>query len=358
MGDDSITGVSRRRYLTVAGGTVSLGLAGCLHGGGGDDAITWVMNPAEQGIDIGTQYRPLFEYLEAEADVTIDPIATQSYSGTIQELRRATDGDAILADVSPGAVAQIPDEIDVVGMRLAFGSELYFSLVTTTPDSGVDSLADAEGERVTTASPTSVSGTLFPMLLFKQAGLDIGGAPDGQPEDFDWRPTDHFTAREQLIQDPEITVAGTGAFSTASHVPKEQFDEMSPDFADISVEYGDAGSREPELQLLGVSDPIPRAPIVANTEWNDDRRESVEELMIEADGEVFQHEPEELADDLGFDLSLLEKDEEELTEDEQEQVNQFEDHQLWFDGVEPATKEDYEPISELAEELGLDWEDL
>lgn len=358
MGDDSITGVSRRRYLTVAGGTATIGLAGCLHGGGGDDAITWVMNPAEQGIDIGIQYQPLFDYLESEADVEIDPMKTQSYSGTVQELRRATDGDAVLADVSPGAVAQIPDEIDVVGMRLAFGSELYFSLVTTTPDSGVNSLEDAAGERVVTAGPTSVSGTLFPMLMFKRAGLDIGGAPDGDPEDFDWRPTDHFTAREQLIQDPEITVAGTGAFSTASHVPQEQFDEMSEDFANISVEYADAGSRDPELQLLGVSDPIPRAPIVANTDWDDDRREEVEQLMLEADEEVFKHDPEELANELGMDPSLLDKDEEELTEEEEEQINQFEDHGLWFDGIEPATKDDYQPISDLAEELGLDWEEV
>lgn len=344
----------RRTVLKGAGAAGLTGFAGCI-GGNDENAVRWVMNPAEEAIDIGIQYGPLFEYLESEADVEIEGVQTSDYSSTVLEIQR---GSGDFADTSPGAVAQIPEDIDVVGMRLAFGSELYFSLITTTPDSDVEELSDLEGEEVATAASTSVSGTLVPMLMLSQAGLDTGGAPDGSPEDFEWRPSDHDTAREQLIENPDIKAAGTGAFSTAAHVPQEQFDEMSQDFVDISVEYDDAGTREPELQLLAVSDPIPRAPIVARADWDDPIREELEQLMLDAETEVFEHDDEELANELGIDPEILDKDEDELTPEEEDDLETFQDHQLWFDGIEPATEADYDPVVDLLEELGLEPEEL
>ncbi|MCL9815756.1 phosphate/phosphite/phosphonate ABC transporter substrate-binding protein [Natronocalculus amylovorans] len=352
-------GHSRRNFLTAAGAGATLALAGCMGSSDDDETtITWVMNPAEEAVDIATQYRPLFNYLEAETGVTIEGQETADYAATVQALQRADENDRMFADTSPGAVAQIPDDIDVVGMRLAFGSELYYSLITTTVDSGIDSLEELEGETIATAGATSVSGTLAPMLMLSQAGLDVGGAPDGSPNDFDWRPSDHDTAREQLVQDPDIMAAGTGAFSTAPHVPQEQFDELSEDFADISAEYDGAGSRDPELKLLAVSDPIPRAPIVVNADWDEDLRYELEDLMHEAESDAFQHDPVALAEDLSMDPEILDKDEDELTEEEQEQLSTFADHELWFDGIEPADHSDYAPISDLANELGLDFEEL
>jgi phosphonate transport system substrate-binding protein len=327
-----------------------------------DDTTTqvdWVMNPAQEAIDITVQYSPLFEFVESEADVEINEVPTASYAGTVQELRRSSEGDRVFADVSPGAVAQIPAEIDVTGVRVAFGAERYFSLITTTTDSGVEELADLEGETLATAAPTSVSGTLFPLLMLNNAGLDIGSAPGGTPEDFEIRASDHTTAREQLIQDDRIAAAGTGAFSTAAHVPKEQFDEMSQDFVDISVEYEGAGEREPQLDLLAVSDPIPRAPIVSNAAWEESLKEELRTLMIEAPQSAFEHESQKaLAEELGVDPSLLDKDEEELSEQELADVQLVEDHALWFSGIKEADKSYYDPISELGNELGLDWAEL
>jgi len=367
---------TRRRFLTTTGVATTALLAGC--GGGGDETptqddgdggggtdegepteITWVLNPAEEEIDIAVQYQPLFEYLEENANVTIEPLPTASYSGTVQELRRAEESDRIFADVSPGAVAQIPEEIDVTGMRVAFGAEKYFSLITTTTDSGIEELADLEGETVATAAPTSVSGTLFPLLMLSNAGLDIGSAPGGSPEDFEIRTSDHTTAREQLIQDDRIAAAGTGAFSTASHVPQEQFDEMSEEFAEVSAEYDGAGEDDPQLDLLAVSDPIPRAPIVSNAAWDEDLKDELRQLMIDAPQEAFEHDSmADIAEALGVDPALLDMDEEELSEDEQEEVELVENHSLWFSGVEPATVEDYDPVAELGQELGLDWAEL
>lgn len=351
---------TRRRFLTTAGASGAALLAGCMGDSSGDTTtVEWVMNPAQEEIEITVQYKPIFEYLESEADVEIEPNPTASYSGTVQALRRAEEGDMMFADTSPGAVSQIPEEIDVTGMRVAFGAERYFSLITTTQDSGIEELADLKGETIATAAPTSVSGTLFPLYMLSNAGLDIGSAPGGTPEDFELRPSDHTTARKQLIDDSRIAAAGTGAFSTAAHVPQEQFDEMSQDFVDISVEYGGAGERDPQLDLLAVSDPIPRAPIVSNAAWEDDLKGELRELMIDAPEDAFKHDSmADLAEELGVDAELLDKDEEELTEDEKADVELVEDHELWFSGVESATADDYDPVSKLGNELGLDWAEL
>ena len=378
---DNRWSANRRTFVKTAGAAGVVGLAGCSDDGGdaGDDAgsddgsnggtaggaddgpteINWVMNPAEEEIDIQVQYAPLFEYIESEVDVEIVGQPTASYSATVQELRRAEEGDRVVADTSPGAVAQIGEEIDVTGMRVAFGAEQYFSLITTTPDSGIEELEDLEGETIASGAPTSVSGTLFPLLMLKNAGLDIGGAPGTSPEDFELRTSDHSTAREQMIADDSIAAAATGAFSTGPHVPQEQFDEMSQEYVDISAEYDGAGSRDPELRLLGVSDPIPRAPIVSNGAWDESLKTEIREAMIDAPDEAFQYDSDaELAEALNVDPELLDRDEDELSDSELSDVELVADHELWFSGIVEATHEDYDPVTELGQSLGLDWGDL
>ncbi|WP_049911105.1 PhnD/SsuA/transferrin family substrate-binding protein [Halorubrum lipolyticum] len=378
---DNRWSADRRTFVKTAGAGGVVALAGCSGGDGGDGGdggsgngsdggtagdsgnsateITWVMNPAEEEIDIQVQYQPLFEYLESEAEIEIIEQPTASYSGTAQELRRAGEGDRVFADTSPGAVAQIPDEIDVTGMRVAYGAEKYFSLITTTADSGIESLSDLEGEVVASAAPTSVSGTLFPLFMLSNAGLDIGNAPSGSPEDFELRTSDHSTAREQLIQDDRIAAAGTGAFSTAAHVPQEQFDEMSQEFVDISAEYDGAGESDPELRLLSVSDPIPRAPIVSNAAWEESLKDDVRQLMIDAEQEAFEHDSQaDIAEALNIDPEILDMDESELSDEQQDELDLVDAHALWFSGVVEASTEDYDPVAELGQELGLDWSDL
>ncbi|MES3160883.1 MAG: substrate-binding domain-containing protein [Halorubrum sp.] len=355
---DNRWSANRRTFLKTAGAGGAVMLAGCA-GDTAENEITWVMNPAEEEIDIQVQYQPLFEYIESEVDVEIDGQPTADYSATVAELQRAEEGDRVFADTSPGAVAQIGEEIDVTGMRVAFGAEQYFSLITTTTDSGIESLSDLEDGTIASGAPTSVSGTLFPLLMLSNAGLDIGGAPGTSPEDFELRTSDHTTAREQLIQDDAIDAAATGAFSTAAHVPAAQFDEMSEEFVDISAEYPDAGTRDPELRLLAVSDPIPRAPIVSNAAWDESIKADIRQAMLDAPDEAFEHDSDaDIAEALNIDPSLLDRDEDELSDSELSDVQLVQDHELWFSGIVEATHEDYDPVVELGQSLGLDWGDL
>jgi len=362
---------TRRSFLTKTGAVGAVALAGCLGAEDDDEAITWVMNPAEDTIDIEVQYMPLFELIEDEFDIEIEGLPTQSYSGTTEELDRAGDGDRIIADTSPGAVPQLgPEEIDVVGMREAFGAELYFGTLVTTADSGITEISELEDETVAMADIGSVSGGMAPMWMLQDNGLDIGNAPEGgSAEDFDLRSgVAHDLAVEELIQDDTVMAAGAGEFASVPHVPHDQIEGNFPDLFDISPEVEVAGSEEPELRLLETSPPIPRAPIVINTAWEEDIRFDIEEFMRDVTPEDLQHDPFDLADELDLDLpdGLLEDydageldiDDYDLSEDQEDDWSDFGDHELWFSGIVEATHEDYDPVRDFADDLGIGFDEI
>lgn len=324
---DSRWSVNRRSFLTTMGATGAVGLAGCVGGLGGEDQpVRFILNPAEANVDMEVQYRPIKEYIEEETGATIELQRTQTYTETLQALQ---NDQGEIADTSPGAAVAGRNYADVIGIRVAFGAAQYFSTITTTPDSGLEELTDLEGGNIALASLLSVSGCLVPLVMIKRAGLDVGSAPDGDPVDFEMSNSDHFTAFEQMRERDDIDAAGTGAFVSAPHVPQAQFEEMSQKFVDISAEYDGAGEEGHNADLLAVSDPLPRAPLMARANWDDPIREDIEETILNAPEEAFQHD-EEVA----------------------------EENQLWFTGVEPGTHEDFEPIEEIMDELGLEFEDL
>ncbi|QAU13044.1 phosphate/phosphite/phosphonate ABC transporter substrate-binding protein [Halorubrum sp. BOL3-1] len=331
---DNRWSANRRTFLKTAGAASAVGAAGCLGGEAAD--IELVLNPAEASVDIQTQYRPIIEHIESEVGVTINTTRTASYTETVTALR---DGQAEISGVSPGAVPATDESVfDIIGMRIAFGAAQYFSTITTTMDSGVEELsdlADLDNPQINFSDPLSVSGTLVPLSTLQDAGLDVGEAPDGEPPDFEPNYSDHETSRTNMVERDEVVAAGQGAFQSASWISQEQFDEMSPEFAETSSEYPSAGENigdeHGELRLLAVSDPLPRAPMVSRADWDDSVREEVESTMLNAPEEAFQHED---TSDVG------------------------DNEELWFSGIEEAGRSDYAPIQDVIDNLAIEFEDI
>ena len=314
----------RRSVLKSVGamGTVGL-LAGCSGGGGdsGGSEITFTLTPAESDVDVKKQYQPLFDYLENEADVTISSSVAADYAAVYSSL---DSGQTDVADAAPAIAIQSADTdvAEVAGIRIAYGAAKYFSLITTLPDSPIEQLSDLEGEAVAFADRLSTSGSIFPLFMLNNAGLDTGNAPDGTPVDFEGQWSDHSQARETLINRDPVMAAGTGAFSTAPHVPKDQFPQQ---FLDMSAENdGDLGTASPELQLLATSDPIPRAPILVRSGLDQDVKDRVVNALLDAEQEDLINE------DLG------------------------DDQQLWFTGLSEGSVEAYQPVRDAFDVLGVD----
>lgn len=289
---------------------------------GSEMGVRFVLNPGSTTTDVVSEYTPLAEYLEAETGVSVE--LERAYRPT-ETLTALEHGDAELADTTPFAVPH--GDADLVGIRRALGSAFYFSVIATTPDSDVDRLADLEGETIAADATTSLSSGLVPAVMLEDAGLDMGSFPNGEPRDLDVVQAAHDIARDHLVERNDIVAAATGAFAVASQIPRAQFDDY-PSFVEHSAEYESAGERigdEPELQLLAVSDPLPRAPILTRSDWDDPVREDIEDALLRAG-------PSDLRGD--------------------------DEHELWFTDVVPGDRGDYRPIAEVLERLPVEYEDL
>lgn len=276
------------------------------------DSIMFALTPAEGDVQIEQQYKPMFEYLESEANVTVESTVAADYTAVLQAL---SSGQADFADSSPSiALKGGKDGVtEVTGIRVAYGADKYFSLLYTTADSDVQQTTDLEGEAVAFADIISTSGSIFPLYMMKQAGLDIGNAPKGNPGNFDGTWTDHASATQALNTRDEVKAAGTGAFVAAANIPKEQFPDQ---FMEISAEADGAGSEtgDTEYRLLECSDPIPRAPIVNRADLDSGVKERVSTTLLDA---------------TESDLVLEDADE-----------------PLWFTGVKEGSVEDYQPVQD------------
>ena len=349
--------LKRRSFLKMAGAGSVIGVAGCIgvddngedpepdpsdddddddHDDYDDDddhdddddgdeeaeTIRYVLNPAESDADIVAEYTPMFEYLEDEVGVEIEPQPVADYTATLDALRH---GQAEIADASPSAAIAGEDVVDVVGIRIAFGTDMYFATITAEPDSGVEELSDLEGELISFSDNLSVSGALYPLFMLSEAGLDIGEAPLGDATDFDADYSDHATARENLINRDDVMAAGTGEFVIVDHVPADQFSDQ---FHDQMPHYADDfGTEEPELSLIGESDPIPNAPIVARSDWDDPVRADLEQALLDAEEEDLVPDPDS-------------------------------DDALWFTGVEPGESDDLDPIRNVMDTVGLEFDEI
>ncbi|WP_132058189.1 PhnD/SsuA/transferrin family substrate-binding protein [Halorussus amylolyticus] len=324
MFDRDGTVADRRTFLRAAGVTGTASLAGCIGeltgSGGGDNEVRMILNPAEGSVDMMEQYAPLFDYLESETDATIEATEADSYTATVEAIRNE---QAELADISPSGVIAAPDQMDIVGIRVAYGAERYFSLITTTPDSDIEELSDIEGNVIGLSDRLSVSGSLFPLYMLSEAGLETGSAPDGDPENFEAEHSDHDTALQTLMNRDDVHAAGTGAFVSTPHVPADQFSDQ---FMEISAEADNAGSADEELQLLAESDPIPRAPIVSRSNWDDSLKDDIE-------------------------TALLEVEEDDIVDPDAEEP-------LWFTGLVEGSVDDYDPIANVMDSLGLEFADI
>jgi phosphonate transport system substrate-binding protein len=307
---------NRRNFLKsvgVAGGAAFT--AGCIGQFGsqpyGDGTLTFVMSPTEPQEYMESQYAPVREYLDeqTEDDVDVELQYAQNYSAV---LRALGEGNAEIAETGPFAAALgvRGDQCDVILQRFAYGSWDYHSVIVTNEDSDVQETADLEGRDVGFAATTSASGSLYPLYMLKQAGLDIGDAPlSDEGADFNGTWSGHAQAFEAL-QNGQVGAAGVGRFIT--------WDYGAEDYVE--------GIREVD-KVSG----IPRAPIIVSPELDDEKKDMFTQAFLDAPDEMY-----------------LGEDGEEDGDDEENPDD------LWFSDVREASVDTYQPVVDVANELGIE----
>lgn len=319
----------RRTFIKTAGG---LGVAGLLAGctgdtnndGGGDGdgtptatdeptatptevpyndgRLTFYMSPSEPQQLMESQYAPIKAHLQEETGVQTRLNYAAGYSAVLQSLG---GGSGDVAETGPFAAALgvNEDRCDIALQRYAYGSWEYSSVIVTQEGSDISSLSDLEGERVAFADRLSASGALFPLFMLKEAGLSIGDLPtDSAGANFTPQFSSHAEAFAALERG-QVAAAGVGKFITLN----------------------DARELKDGFEYVETYDGIPRAPVIVSPELSDEEKTEVTEAFLDAPDSVYYGD-----------------DGEEGTDDD-----------LWFSDVREASVEDYQPVIDVAKELGI-----
>ncbi|WP_435195876.1 phosphate/phosphite/phosphonate ABC transporter substrate-binding protein [Natronomonas sp. EA1] len=299
----------RRSFLKAAGlaGTVGLsGLSGCIGNFGsqpyGDGTVQFMMSPSEPQDYMMKQYKPYGDYLESEiADASVELQYAADYTAVLQGLG---SGTADVAETGPFAAALgvKDDKADIALQRYAYGSWDYTSVIVTRTDSDINTLTDLKGGSIAFADMTSASGSLYPLYMLKKAGLSIGEAPvSDNGADFEATWAGHAEAFSAL-ENGQVDAAGVGQFIT----------------------QGDDGLKE-GFEYVKTYEGIPRAPMVVSPDLSEEEKTTIVNALKNAP-----------------DSAYVGADGEDGTDDD-----------LWFSDVRPADLETYQPVIDVANELGL-----
>jgi len=323
---------TRRRVLQTTGIAMTAGLAGCSSqdssgetvGSSGDssETVTFLETPGETPGDTEELWAPFTEYLQSEVDgLELEVKFVDSTSGIGQSLLN-DQAELTRSDI---VMLANPDDMDVVGIVNEGGAGQYFAGVATRPDSDVEELSDIEGKQIVFADRLSTSGSLYPNYMLNQAGLDSGEAPYGEPVDYDGEWTaDQKPAINTFLNRDEYAAVGCDIAVLLEHIPEDQWPnrvkEQSGRWDD------DVGSSSTELQLVEASQSLPFSPIIARGNWEHPLRSEIEEAIVSIE-EGTLREPDGDVDNP-------------------------------ISAITPGSQEDYQPILDVIDTLGVDLGDL
>ncbi len=303
--------MKRRTFIKTASTAGVLGVtgtAGCVGKLGEqpyvDGKIKFLMSPTEPQEQMVAQYTPIKTRFEEYID-SVDSVEmkyAKDYSATLTAL---DSGTADVAETGPFAAALgVKNErAEIILQRHGYGSWTYHSVIVTRKDSDLSSLKDLKGKTIGFADPLSASGSLYPMYMLKKAGLSVPDTP-GDPKGADFTPkwSSHGNAFEAL-KSGQVDAAGVGRF--------------------IVWDYDNSDYVEGVKELDKRSD-IPRAPIMVSPKLSDDEKQKIVESFTKAPDKMY------------------------LGEDGKADT----DDDLWFDGVKKADASTYDPVVNVAKDLG------
>ncbi|WP_340101478.1 PhnD/SsuA/transferrin family substrate-binding protein [Salinibaculum salinum] len=316
--------VGRRKFIAGSvGAALSVGLAGCggvLGGGTSDEnTVTMLLTPGTPA-DARRRYKPVQNLLNAEIDGAEFEMQVPTDYSAIRPALESEQAEIGMDDVT---VLSKPELMDIYGTTVTGGSAFYFSMMLVQPDSEIDERTDVEGKTWAFADRLSTSGSIFALYTLQEAGLDIGGAPKEQPNDFEGSWTDHDQALQRLGEG-EADGATTWGGNGIPHIPE---DTELPDRVKEKSSFLDTIDTEsPKFKPIWWSFPIPKQPMYARKTWESDVKEEVGEVLRNSTQEkIEQHYPDD-----------------------------YNEEELPFTTLSDTSIDDYEPVIKRMNAVGID----
>ncbi len=123
-------------------------------------------NP-EQLID---NVKPVVAYLEEQLGMDVKHFVATDYAGVVEALRNETADMGFMGPLQYIMTHEQAGAIPILG-EVYNGQSWYMSRIFVRKDSGIKSLKDLRDRTVAFVDPLSSSGYMYPLDIFKQAGL-------------------------------------------------------------------------------------------------------------------------------------------------------------------------------------------
>jgi phosphonate transport system substrate-binding protein len=286
--------VSRRRFIAGSSAGALALTAGCLGGSasGTGEKVTMLLTP-DTPSDVRPQYKPVHNMLEGEIDgLDLEMKVPQDYSA-IRPALKSKQAEIGMDDVT--LISQ-PDLMDLFGTAKTGGTAFYFSMMVTKPNSSIEERTDLKGKSVAFADRLSTSGSIFALYTLKQAGLDIGEAPDGDPVDFEGTWSNHEDAVAKVLND-DADAACTWSGNGMAHLASDA--ELPERVMNKDSFTGTRGKADGRLRAFWWSFPIPKQPVYGRKTWDSDMKGKIKKTLIESDEKLMkQYFPDDYDEDI------------------------------------------------------------
>jgi len=270
--------------------------------------------------DVRQQYEPVTTMLDEEIDgLDLEVEVPQDYSA----VRPALESEQAEIGMDDVTLISAPEMLDLFGTAVQDGAAFYFSMMLTKPNTEIDQRTDLEGKEVAFADRLSTSGSIFAVYALREAGLDVGDAPDGDPVDFDGTWSNHEDAVERVIND-EADACCTWSGNGMDYLAEDQ--EIPQEVREEDSFVGNRGNADATLRPFWWSFPIPKQPIYARSDWESEMKETIREKLISSDKEQIE---EYMPDD-------------------------YNENDLPFTTLEGTTIDNYEPVITRLNALGIE----
>ncbi|MDY7094407.1 MAG: phosphate/phosphite/phosphonate ABC transporter substrate-binding protein [Acidobacteriota bacterium] len=123
-------------------------------------------NPDQLLEDVG----PVTEYLESQLGTSVKAFTATDYAGVVEALRNQRADVGFMGPLQYVLAHQQAGAVPLLG-EVYSGGASYHSRIFVRKDSGIRTEADLKGRTVAFTDPISSSGYLYPLEIFRDAGL-------------------------------------------------------------------------------------------------------------------------------------------------------------------------------------------
>lgn len=204
--------------------------------------------------------RPVVAYLEERLDRPVKAFAATDYAGVVEALRNETADIGFMGSLQYVMAREHAGAYPLLG-ELYGGSSTYRARLFVRKDSGITKPEQLRGRTVAFTDPMSSSGFLYPLDIFRQAGL-ITGREDA----------DRFFQRTYFAGgDEQALRAVLNRFVDAAGIGQFAFSLLRPEERD-------------EVTWIAESRPIPSHCVVARKNLPPREAEAFKKALLELAG--------------------------------------------------------------------------